>query len=73
MRQKIQPQPAKPEGYLYTVAEAAEQLKVNRRTAGERFRHEPGVVNIGAEHGKRATLRIPQHVLDRVILRRSVA
>jgi hypothetical protein len=57
---------------VFTVAEVAEHLKVNEDTVRRLFLNEPGVIVICfPRKGRRVyrTVRIPEHVLQRVITR----
>jgi hypothetical protein len=64
------------EEQFYTVAEAAEILKVSTDTATRLFSDEPGVINLGApekSHKRQyRVLRIPHAVFNRVIHKRRV-
>ena len=64
------------EEQFYTVAEAAEILKVSTDTATRLFSDEPGVINLGTpekSHKRRyRVLRIPHAVFNRVIHKRRV-
>jgi hypothetical protein len=64
------------EDQFYTVAEAAEILKVSTDTAIRLFADEPGVVDLGSPektHKRRyRVLRIPHAVFHRVIHKRRV-
>jgi hypothetical protein len=64
------------EDQFYTVAEAAEILKVSADTATRLFADEPGVVDLGSpekSHKRRyRVLRIPHAVFHRVIYKRRV-
>lgn len=64
------------EEQFYTVAEAAEILKVSTDTATRMFGDEPGVVDLGSperSHKRRyRVLRIPHAVFNRVIHKRRV-
>jgi predicted transcriptional regulator len=60
----------------YTVAEVASLLQLSRDFVRRTFENEPGVLVFGADKSNRhkrryRTLRIPQHVLERVLRRRS--
>ncbi len=61
----------------YTPEEIADLWKIHPETVRRIFGEEPGVLNTGAEQKpgkkKKTTLRIPESVLQRVHLRRSVA
>lgn len=60
---------------VFTVAEVAERLKVNEDTVRRMFLNEPGVIVICfPRKGRRVyrTVRIPEHVLQRVITRLSI-
>jgi excisionase family DNA binding protein len=55
-----------------TVAEVAERLKLNEETVRRLFMAEPGVIVIyRPRKGRRQyrTLRIPEHVFQRVVMR----
>ena len=62
------------EEQFYTLAEAAEILKVNTDKIAKMFGDEPGVVDLGSpekSHKRRyRVLRIPQSVFNRVIHKR---
>jgi hypothetical protein len=63
---------ATPNERFFTVAEVAEQLKVNEETVRRMFIHEPGVLVICfPRKGRRVyrTLRIPESVFLRVLTR----
>ena len=64
------------EQQFYTVAEAAEILKVSTDTATRLFEDELGVVDLGSKeqsHKRRyRVLRIPHSVFNRVIHKRRV-
>lgn len=59
-----------------TVAEVAEMLNVSEDTVRRMFATEPGVINLGHEQepGSRRyrILRVPRHVLNRVMSARTV-
>jgi hypothetical protein len=60
----------------YTVAEVATSLRLSRDFVRRTFENEPGVVVFGADKSNRRkrryrTLRIPEHVLERVLRKRS--
>ena len=56
---------------FYTVAEAAEILKVSTDTVARMFGNEPGVVDLGSPEGlhkrRYRVLRIPHSVFNRVL------
>jgi len=56
----------------YTAAQVAAKLACDAQTVTKLFKDEPGVVNIAGEGGKRKRLRIPESVVARVLLRRSI-
>jgi hypothetical protein len=62
---------------MFTISEIAEQLKIHRTTAGRLFVGEPDVVRLGSDpaSGKRQhyTVRVPLHVVQRVLGRLTVA
>jgi len=54
---------------VFTTAEVAAEMKVHAETVRRIFSDEPGVLKISSKNGRgrRVTLRIPQHVLQRVL------
>jgi predicted transcriptional regulator of viral defense system len=64
------------EHQFYTVAEAAEILKVSTDTVTRRFSGEPGVIDLGTPerlHKRRyRILRIPYAVFNRVVFKNRV-
>jgi hypothetical protein len=64
------------EEQFYTVAEAAEILKISTDTATRLFSEEPGVVDLGSperSHKRRyRVLRIPHSVFNRVLHKKRV-
>jgi len=55
--------------YHYTVAQIAKMWQLSSDSVRRLFGQEPGVVDVG--NGRRAMLRVPQSVLDRVHEKRS--
>lgn len=65
-------EPLEPNEQILTTAEIAERLKLNVETVRRLFLEEPGVLVISCpRRGRRAyrTLRIPEHVFQRVLTR----
>jgi hypothetical protein len=58
---------------MYTIREIYETRNTPSISMTERvFRNEPGVIRWLPPGGKRARIRVPQSVLDRVLLRMTV-
>ena len=65
-------EPLEPNEQCLTTAEIAERLKLNPETVRRLFLEEPGVLVISCpRRGRRVyrTLRIPEHVFQRVLTR----